>query len=90
MGRFFSGTGLEIHGPHPLTSFLQAKGTYNYLSPDRDHEGAYRINYATVGVTVHQADRLALHVLVQVNRDRASDGSRLRGNALGSQFQFNF
>jgi hypothetical protein len=90
LGRFFSGSGLEVHADYMPTDWLGLRGTYNYLKPDNDHPGRYRIKFATIGASYHRIDRLAFHLLYRIDASRASDGSSLRGDILLGQFHLNF
>jgi predicted porin len=90
IGRYFSGNGLEIYGDYDLTKRLRLRGTYNYLKPDDDHPGRYRINFTTLGVSYQRIDRLSFHLFYRIDGSRASHGSPLHGDTLLGQFHFNF
>ncbi len=89
-GRFFSGWGTELFVAFLPAEAWQLLGGFNYLTPEDEHPGEYRIAYGLVGAEYSFVNDSAvfLEVKLEGTRDSAGDGSRPTIYGVGMRFNF--
>lgn len=90
LGRFFSGFGGEFYADHNITGRFGVGGTYNYLKPDGDHPGQYKIDFLSVGASYHLGMKWRFYLIYKFDNSQKSDGTPLGRNTLGAAVFYNF
>jgi len=88
--RFFGGWGTELFARFNATQSWRLLGGFNYLTPEDEHPGQYRIAYGMVGVqyTFVNDSRVFFEMKLEGSRDSEGDGNRQSIYGFGIRFNF--
>jgi len=89
-GRFFSGWGTELFARFSLTESWRILGGFNYLTPEDEHPGQYRIAYGMIGAEYAFVNNSAVFTEVKLEGSRDSEGDSHRPTIFGLGMRFNF
>lgn len=89
-GRFFGGWGTELFALFSATQSWHFLGGFNYLTPEDQHPGQYKIAYGLVGAqyTFVNDSRVFFELKLEGSRDSAGERSRKSIFGFGVRFDF--
>ena len=77
-GRFFSGWGTEIFVAFGPAEAWRLLGGFNYLTPENEHPGQYRLAYGLAGVEYNFVNDSRVFLEFKLEGSRDSEGDRIR------------